>query len=151
MDLKAIPKESKWLWPSYVEIISMVENEASGAILDIGCGRGELTLALKGCTGIDIRKYGEWNSAPEKFSTYNGIDIPKGRKFGTFLFNNSFEHVREKGKLTVNLVKNNPSAKIILIVPTTKYLVERYAAIPFNLAKKLAGKPHAGLHTLLLH
>jgi len=151
MNLAKIPPQSKWRLPNYVEMLKEIEKEASGEKLDIGCGRGEVTLALTKITGIDISKYAEWNAAPGKFRVYEGLVPPLVKKYGTFIFNNSFEHVSDKARLVDSLKKMSPRAKIILIVPTTKYLRERYSQIPGQLLKKLTKGRADGIHLYLVH
>ena len=119
--------------------------------MDIGCGRGEITLTLDNSVGIDIKKYDEWKAAPKRFKTYNGTKIPFDKRFDTIIFNNSFEHVAEKKKLVNNLKKKNKNAKVIIVLPTTKYLIERYFCIPRALFRKILTGKGGGIHLYLVH
>ncbi len=149
MNLKNIPKTSKWLKKNYLEILREIESESVKKKLDVGCGRGEITKALANCFGIDVKKYPEWESDREKFSIYDGIN-PPNKKFDTIILNNSYEHVPKKTTLIQNLKKLNKKAKIIIVLPTTKYLLSRYALIPQAIISKLIGKPQ-GIHLYLVH
>ena len=151
MNINKIPKNSKWRKTSYLNLLKTINNYSHGQKLDIGCGRGEITLALNNTIGIDVKEYCEWNTNPTIFKKYDGTTIPFKKEFDTIIFNNSFEHITNKKTLINNIKKISPRARIIIVLPTTKYLTKRYLKIPLALTKKLFFGKGGGIHLYLVH
>jgi len=114
-------KINKWYTNKFAKLSKTIQDECEGKVLDLGCGSGELTFLLNDCFGVDIKRFKEWDTNKELFST----KIPKER-FDTILLNNSFEHIKNKTKVIEELKHYSPNAKVIVIVPTVWYLLKRY-------------------------
>lgn len=118
-------ENSKWKTEEYEPLFNFIMTECIGKTLDVGCGRGEITLALDRAVGIDVKFFSEWEKGLKKFEVFNGKTF-SGKGFDTVLFNNSFEHVVDKWLLVSSLKESNPKAKVVVVVPTVWYLMRRY-------------------------
>jgi len=139
-------KQSKWRSDQGFRLLMLtIKSKCVGKTLDVGCGRGEFVFDYGDAVGIDLKRFDEWGNDPRfRVRAFEKVDL-KG--FNTVLFNNSFEHIKNK-KLVLYRCKG---FNTVFVLPTEKHLLKCWSRLPGALVNKLFGKPHEDIRYLLVH